>query len=348
VVTSYIKRGMTMRTAKLIAPKKIEVTQEDAPEIKNGSDVLVRIKAVGICGTDLHIFHGERADVTLPRVMGHELSGLVEGTGPAVKDLKEGDRVILDPVIACGTCPICRKGHPNVCADVKCFGVQVDGGFQDYIVVNEKVLYKFPAKVSFEQAALAEPFSIAANIAARTQIQAGDRVIIIGSGTIGLTVLQAAKSLGAVVLVSDVEDAKLAVAKKCGADKVVNSKNEKLPEQAASFFPGGADVVIDAVGIAPLFSLSIELAAPTARIGVIGFDGAPAQISPVNITKKELTIVGSRMNCRRFPEVVEWFQKGSVNVDALISRKYPVEDIQRAFDETIADAKNTVKTLILF
>jgi L-gulonate 5-dehydrogenase len=338
----------TMRIAKLTAPRKIEVITEDAPKIKDAHDVLVQVKAVGICGTDLHIFHGERADVQLPRVMGHELSGVVAETGSAVQKHKSGDRVILDPVIACGTCPICKKGHRNVCPSVKCFGVQVDGGFQDYIVVHEDVLYKIPDAVSFEQAALAEPFSIAVNIASRLGVHPGDQAVIIGSGTIGLVCLQIFKSLGAKVLISDVEDAKLEVAKKCGADKIVNSKKEDLKEAIMNYYPVGADVVIDAVGVSALFALSLDLAAPTARVAVIGFDAKPADIAPVTITKKELTLVGSRMNCNRFPEVVESFRKGGLNIDLLISRKYPVEEIQKAFDETIADMKNTVKTLIVF
>ena len=341
-------RNDRMRSAKLTSPCKIEVVTEDTPEIKNPHDVLVQVKVVGICGTDLHIFHGERADVQLPRVMGHELSGVVAETGSGVHKHKSGDRVILDPVIACGTCPVCRKGHRNICTSVKCFGVQVDGGFQDYIVVHEDALYKFPDSVSFEQAALAEPFSIAVNIAGRLGIGSGDQAIIMGSGTIGLVCLQVFKNLGAKVLVSDVEDAKLEAAKKCGADMIINSKNEDLKEAVYKFYPIGADVVLDAVGIAPLFSLSVELAAPMARIAVIGFDTRSAEIAPVQITKKELTIVGSRMNCNRFPEVVEWFRRGGLNMDLLISRKYPVNEIQQAFEETIEDAKNTIKTLIVF
>jgi L-gulonate 5-dehydrogenase len=336
-----------MRTAKLTAPKKIEVLTADTPKINSPHEVLVRVKVVGICGTDLHIFHGERADVQLPRVMGHELSGEVCGAGGAVTKHKAGDRVIMDPVIACGVCPACRKGHRNVCADVKCFGVQVDGGYQDYIVVPEDVLYKIPDQVSFEQAALAEPFSIAANISARLQVAPGDRAVIIGAGTIGLVCLQVFKNLGAQVLVSDVEDAKLTAARKCGADEIVNSKNGSLKDAVAAFSPGGADVVLDAVGIAPLFAQSVDLTTPAARVAVIGFDAKPAEIAPASITRKELTIVGSRMNNNRFPEVIEWFKNGSLNIDPLISRRYTLEDIQTAFEETIADMKNTVKTLIV-
>jgi L-gulonate 5-dehydrogenase len=226
--------------------------------------------------------------------------------------------------------------------------VHVDGGFQEYIVVHEDMLYKIPDQVSFEQAALAEPFAIAVNIAAKLGISGKDQAVIIGSGTIGLVCLQVFKSLGAKVLISDVEDAKLEVAKKCGADKIVNSKNEDLKGAVMDYYPIGADVVLDAVGISPLFTLSIDLAAPLARIGVIGFDAKPAEVTPIVITRKELTIIGSRMNCNRFPEVMEWFGKGGLNIDLLISKRYPLEEIQKAFDDTIADVKNTVKTLITF
>lgn len=337
-----------MRVAKLTSAKKIEIFEEDIPKIKNADDVLVEIKAVGICGTDLHIFQGERADVQLPRIMGHELSGLVKEVGSNVTRLKAGDRVVLDPVFACNECNICKNGHENVCNSVKCFGVQMDGGYQDYIVVGEKHLYSFDPSITYEQAALAEPFSIAANILYKTMTTAEDTVIVIGSGTIGLAIVQAAKGVGAKVLVSDVVDTKLAKAKECGADVVVNSKSESLAEAVEKFAPGGASVIIDAVGIAPLLEQSIDLAAPTARIAVIGFDAKAAQIQPIKITKKELTLVGSRMNCHQFPKVMEWLNDGKINADLMISKKYSVNDIQKAFEETLANGGNIVKTVITF
>ena len=337
-----------MRSAKLIAPRKIELVTEDRPKIKDAHEVLVQVKAVGICGTDLHVFNGYRDDVQFPRVMGHELSGVVTETGSVVKKHKVGDRVMLDPVIACGTCPICQRGYRNVCYSVRCFGVQADGGFQYYIVVQEDALYPIPDNMSFEQAALAEPFSIAIQIATQLGIKSGDQVVIMGSGTIGLVCLQVFKGLGAKVLISDIEDAKLEVAKKCGADMIINSGKEDLKEAVFNYYPIGADVVLDAVGMAALFALSVDLVAPRARIGVIGFDAKPTELVQANITRKELTIVGSRMNCNRFPELMEWFRKGTLNTDILISRQYPVEEIQKAFDETIANVKSTVKTLINF
>ena len=337
-----------MRCAKLTAAKTIQLTDVEVPAIQNDHEVLVEIKAVGICGTDLHIFRGERSDVAFPRVMGHELSGLVKQVGSKVTRVKEGDRVVLDPVFSCGTCRICKSGHGNVCSAVKCYGVQMDGGFQDYIVVGEEHIYPFSEKISFEQAALAEPFSIGANINARANVTENDHVVILGSGTIGLSITQVAKMKGAKVLVSDIEDAKLEKAKEAGADMVVNTKTGSLAEAMKEFSPDGADVVIDAVGVAPLTQQAIAITAPLARVVVIGFDANPAQIPLVDITKKELSIVGSRMNCHQFPTVMKWMEEGSLNPDMMISRKYPIEKIQEAFEETLENGSNTVKTLITF
>lgn len=337
-----------MRVAKLVAPNRIEIMEAAVPQIIGKKDVQVRVKAVGICGTDLHIFRGERADVALPRVMGHELSGVVTETGPEVERVKVGDRVVLDPVFSCGECPTCKKGYQNVCNDVKCYGVQMDGGYQDYIVVNEKHLYVFHESIPYEQAALAEPFSIAANILERTMLKAEDNVIVIGAGTIGLSLIQSAVSIGARVLVADVVDAKLEKALEFGAERVVNSKLESVKKVIEEFSPGGLDVVIDAVGITSLFQQSIEYAAPRARVACIGFDSKAAEIQPVVITKKELSIIGSRMNCFQFPKVMKWLNEGKIQAEKMISRKYPVEDIQKAFDETLANGENVVKALITF
>lgn len=337
-----------MRAAVLTELNKIEIQELPVPEVIRETDVQVRVKAVGICGTDLHMFHESRPDVQLPRIMGHELSGQVTAVGSAVTRVKVGDPVVLDPVFACGTCPTCRKGHPNVCSKVRCYGVQMDGGFQDYIVVGQEHLHPFSPSVSYEEAALAEPFSIAANILERAQLTAGENLLIVGSGTIGLAILQVAKSKGARVMVSDIISEKLAIARKMGADKAVNSKTDSLEQAAATFCETGFDVVVDAVGVTPLFTQALNYAAPCGRIICIGFDGRPAEIPPVMITKKELSIIGSRMNCNRFPVVMEWLNQGNILADKMISRKYSVMDIQTAFQETLHDSNGNIKTLILF
>lgn len=337
-----------MRAAKLISPGKIRVVDEIPVPVPRQGEAVVKVKAVGICGTDLHIFKEGRADVELPRVMGHELSGVVTALGEGTDNLAVGDRVVLDPVMACGSCRICRAGHGNVCADVKCFGVQMDGGFQDEIVVPSANLYRYPESYSFVQAALAEPFSVAANILSRVSVKVRDFVVIMGAGTIGLSLVQGAKAAGAAVLVSDIEESKLEKAKAMGADYTVNSRKEDLTELVKKHTEIGADVVIDAVGTVKLTEQSIELAAPCGRIAVISFDARPAQIPAAAITKKELSLMGSRMNAHRFPDVIQWMRDGALDLDVMISKVYPVEEIQKAFEDTLADSSNTIKTIITF
>ncbi|MCI9439897.1 MAG: alcohol dehydrogenase catalytic domain-containing protein [Ruminococcus sp.] len=337
-----------MRAAKLISPGKIRVVDEIPVPAPRQGEAVVKVKAVGICGTDLHIFKEGRADVELPRVMGHELSGVVTALGEGTDNLAVGDRVVLDPVMACGSCRICRAGHGNVCADVKCFGVQMDGGFQDEIVVPSANLYRYPESYSFVQAALAEPFSVAANILSRVSVKVRDFVVIMGAGTIGLSLVQGAKAAGAAVLVSDIEESKLEKAKAMGADYTVNSRKEDLTELVKKHTEIGADVVIDAVGTVKLTEQSIELAAPCGRIAVISFDARPAQIPAAAITKKELSLMGSRMNAHRFPDVIQWMRDGALDLDVMISKVYPVEEIQKAFEDTLADSSNTIKTIITF
>jgi len=337
-----------MRAAKLISPGKIRVVDEIPVPAPRQGEAVVKVKAVGICGTDLHIFKEGRADVELPRVMGHELSGVVTALGEGTDNLAVGDRVVLDPVMACGSCRICRAGHGNVCADVKCFGVQMDGGFQDEIVVPSANLYRYPESYSFVQAALAEPFSVAANILSRVSVKVRDFVVIMGAGTIGLSLVQGAKAAGAAVLVSDIEESKLEKAKAMGADYTVNSRKEDLTELVKKHTEIGADVVIDAVGTVKLTEQSIELAAPCGRIAVSSFDARPAQIPAAAITKKELSLMGSRMNAHRFPDVIQWMRDGALDLDVMISKVYPVEEIQKAFEDTLADSSNTIKTIITF
>ncbi len=307
--------------------------------------MLVRVKAVGICGTDLHTFKGDRNDIDYPRVMGHELSGIVEDTGKHVTRVKKGDRVVYDPVNSCGTCRTCRSGHENVCGSVKCFGVQMDGGFQEYIVVEEDHLYPFNGPASYECAALGEPFSIAANITAKAQAETGNRAVIFGAGTIGIAVLSVLKKHGVHVLVSDIADVKLKIAEDFGADVTVNSKEKSLEEAVEMFSPGGVDVVIDAVGYASTFEQAIKLAAPCGRIVEIGFDDREARIAPGIITRKELTIAGSRMNCHRFETVTRWLEDGTIT-RKMISAVYPLEKLQQAFEDTLTNGDHWLKTII--
>lgn len=337
-----------MRVAKLIEPEKIVVTDEQKSEQYEDNEVIVKVKACGLCGTDLHIFSQGRADVVLPRVMGHELSGEVIKIGEGVSNVKPGDRVVLDPVVACGECYVCNNGHENVCANVKCFGVQMDGGFQDYIKVDAKRLYKVPDNMTWEEAALVETYSIAANIIGKARVVDGEIVVVFGAGPIGLALVQSLKGIDAKVIVSDIIDSRLEIAKEFGADKVVNSMNEDIAKEIESYCVNGADVIIDAVGNSKLFAQAVEMARPISRIVEIGFDGNGSNIKPIDITKKELEILGSRMNCNKFSKVIQWYKEGVINPQKMISEIYDFNDIQKAFVDVTTNPKDYIKVVLRY
>lgn len=335
-----------MKAAKLLAPGHIEVVDEPMVQIAQSTEVLVRVKAVGICGTDLHIFHEGRADIDYPLIMGHELSGIVKEVGNSVHNLKAGDHVVLDPVISCGLCGSCKKGRFNVCKTVKCFGVHEQGAYCEYIVVDQSKLHKISHDFTFEEAAFVEPFSVAVNILSRAGIEEANDVVILGAGTIGLCLLQVAKSFNARVLITDIKNNKLMKAKELGADYIINSSEESLESAILRIFPDGENIIIDAVGTSALFETTMKLASPASTVVVIGFDSKEAKIIPASITRKELNIVGSRMNCGKFPDTIKLFESGKVNSKSMISAVYPLDRIQEAFEFSLKNSDKIVKTII--
>ncbi|MDR1977253.1 MAG: zinc-binding alcohol dehydrogenase family protein [Synergistaceae bacterium] len=333
-----------MRSAKLVEPKKI-VIYDNEPEPKPGvGQVAVRVKAVGICGTDIHVWHGERPDVSLPRVMGHEFSGVVEADSGK---FKKGEKVVVDPVVSCGTCVSCKRGYPNLCSTVKCLGVQVEGAFCDLIVVPEEKVYRFPESLSFVQASMIEPYSIASEVMFRGGPVEGEKALVFGAGPIGLGILEGLKLRGLSVMVTDLVDSRLTKARELGADAVVNGKTENLAQAVNAFTEDfGLDFTVDAVGNPKIMESAIDMAAPGGRVVVLGFNPMPAQVPELSLVRKELKVMATRMNCNRFPEVLGWFEEKKVHPDAVLSAVYPLEDVNKAFEHIAQNPDNTLKVVV--
>ncbi len=337
-----------MRAAKLIEKQKIVVSEVPKPKPDDG-EVLVKIRAAGVCGTDLHIYAGHRPDILLPRVMGHELAGEIAGLGARVRGLEIGDHVSIDPVLACGRCYACRRSRRNLCTSIKCLGCQTDGGFQEFVVAKATDVHKIKPDISFEHAAMCEPFAIAAQVLERGEVKAGDRVAIFGAGTIGLCILQVFKLTGAEVLITDIIDRRLEKARELGADMAVNPSGEDLSE-AARRFAGeeGVDVVVEAVGDPALAEAALSIVTRGGRIVVLGMDKRPTQLSEFNFVRTELDIRGSVLNNNKFPQVVEWLEKGQIKPAAMITASYPIERIGEAFADITKNPKNSLKVMITF
>jgi L-gulonate 5-dehydrogenase len=331
------------------SPHHLEAQEVSPPEIPAAGEVLLRTARAGICGSDLHIFHGSNPFARYPRIIGHEFAGTVEAVGAGVDNVAPGDRVVVDPVVSCGHCYACRVGRFNVCGNLEVFGVHRDGGFRDQLTVPAINCVKVPHSMPFEIAALAEPFSIAANVLSRTGIDAGDTVLIYGAGTVGLTVLQVTKLHGARCLIADVDAARLERAKAFGADVTILSRERSVADVVAQENDGlGPTVVIDGAGVPALLEEACRIASPAGRIGLLGFSPAPCNISQQEIVKKELTLVGSRLNRKLLPQVVTWLAEGKLTPAAMITQTFPSRDARAAFDLIETRPQDTIKVQLAF
>jgi L-gulonate 5-dehydrogenase len=322
---------------------------DDEPGEPRLGELLLDVARAGICGSDMHILHGANPFATYPRIIGHEFAGRVAALGPAVEGFAVGDRVVIDPVVPCGTCHPCRIGRHNVCARLQVFGVHRDGGFRNRLVVPARNAVKVPAGIPDDIAALAEPYSIAANVLSRTGCGPEDVVLVYGAGTVGLTVLQVARLKGARCIVSDPDDARLARAAAFGADVTLNPLHEDVPAAVAGELDGlGPSVVIDAAGVPALFAEACRVAAPAGRIGVLGFGAEPAPLVQQVVVGKELSIVGSRLNRGFLPQVIAWFASGAIKPAAMITHCFPARDAAAAFDLIERHPEQTVKVQLAF
>ncbi|MBZ9708863.1 Zn-dependent oxidoreductase [Mesorhizobium sp. ESP7-2] len=325
------------------------VLMENEPRALGAGDVMVRVQRAGICGSDIHILHGTNPFAKYPRIIGHEFAGVVEAVGPQATGLTPGDRVVVDPVISCGLCYACRVGRSNVCANLEVLGVHRDGGFRDRVVVPAANAVKLAPTLPVEVAALAEPFSIAANVLSRTGCSADDVVLVYGAGTVGLTVLQVAKLHGARVILADLDAKRLERAEAFGADRVIHSAKESVPVAVAGENEGlGPSVVIDGAGVPALLAEACGLASPAGRIGLLGFSPAPCNVSQQEIVRKELSLHGSRLSRRLLPQVIRWLEQGRLRPAAMITHTFAAAEAKAAFSLIESEPGQVVKVHLAF
>lgn len=330
-------------------PQVLRIFEETEAARPGPGEVLVRVQRAGICGSDMHILHGANPFAVYPRIIGHEFAGEIEAVGAAVEGLAVGGRVVIDPVVSCGTCYACRVGRSNVCGRLQVFGVHRDGGFRSRVVVPARNCIAVPDAMPIAVAALAEPLSIAANVLSRTGIDAGDTVLVYGAGTVGLTVLQVAKLHGARCLVADLDEARLERARDFGADVVIHSARESVPERVAGENEGfGPTVIVDGAGVPALLEEACRIASLAGRIGLLGFSAAPCNVSQQEIVKKELTLVGSRLNRRLLPRVMEWIVSGRLKPAGLVTQTFPAAEARAAFDLIEAHPERVIKVQLDF
>jgi len=329
-----------MKAAILIDDKEIRFEEVPAPHPKN-DQVLVRVHWASICGTDLHIYLGEfKPRVVYPRILGHEFSGMVESVGKDVSHLKEGDKVVVDPIIWCNQCPACLNGHHNACRFLKLIGVDVDGAFAEYVVADADKVFKIPEGISLRDAVLTELYSLGVHSARKAMIEPGDRVVILGAGRLGLSVLEVIKQTGVSCVCSvDLLENRLKIAKEIGAQLTINTREKDPVEKILSLTDGlGVDRVIETVGTAVEIknrSMPVEQAVRMARHGGrIVVMGMGSQYTPVfwkEFVEKEIQLVGSRVTLGDFPRALSLMSQGRFHPDLLISKECGLEKTGEAF-----------------
>ncbi|MCP3027857.1 zinc-binding alcohol dehydrogenase family protein [Halobacillus sp. A5] len=336
-----------MKAIQVNEPGELNVVDLEEPKLINSHDVKLRVRAMGICGSDMHILHGENPFASYPRIIGHELAGEVMEVGELTDGLTIGDKVVVEPMTSCGNCYACKQDRPNVCENVEVYGVHRDGGGRQVMTISASLVHRVHQSVDWSEIALIEPFTIGAQSIYRGNVQEGDRVFIIGAGPIGLCCLKMAKKAGARVAISDFNEERLKFAESWGADLVVNPAHSDMPQQVFSWTDGmGANVVIDAVGTSKTVEQAVSLTSVAARVVLLGFSNDLSKLAQVDITKKELTISGSRLQTHQFQNVVNLFNFMELDVKDLVSHEYEISQAKEAF-KLMEDAPPEVRKVII-
>lgn len=297
------------------APKSLQIKDQVIPEPGDG-DVLIQVAACGICGTDFHIFNGE-APAVLPLIPGHEFSGKVVSCGKLVKRLNVGDRVAIDPNIPCGCCRFCREGKINFCENLEAIGVTRNGGFAEYAVVPQSQVYVIPPTLDFKTAAFSEPLSCCIHGMDIIDVKPGEKVLIVGSGTIGLLILQLVKLSGAGICgVIEPDNYKRELAMKYGADFSTSPKANNLQEYIQDNTRGGPDVIIECAGNQNALSMCFQLTKTGSRILLFGLapESDKIDIHLQKFFKNELVLKSSMLNPYTFQRAIDLLELKKVSI----------------------------------
>ncbi|MDF2903129.1 MAG: sorbitol dehydrogenase [Bacillus sp. (in: firmicutes)] len=341
-----------MRAGVITKPFSMELQEVSIPVIKQAHEVKIQVKVTGICGSEIHAYHGTHPFRIPPVISGHELAGVVVEVGDKVKNVSLGDRVTVEPHYGCGVCKPCQAGNYNICKDKKVLGTQEwTGSFGEFIVVPENTIVKLPDNVSFEQGALIEPLAVGVHAVRKAEVGLGDRVAILGAGPIGLGLLLAAINSGATkVFITDAVDYNLNVAEKLGATHTINTLKEDAIEKILEETDGeGVDKVFIAVGIQSVLNDSFKIVRRGGKVSEVALFGKKPEIEISYIQNKEIQLIGSNMYVRKdFEVAAEAIAANMYDTSLFISKVIPVEEIKNAMIIVDEKLENVIKVLLKF
>lgn len=338
----------------LLLEQYMQLGYQEVPEPAiSADDVLIRVKACGICGSDVHGLDGSTGRRIPPIVMGHEAAGVIEAVGANVKGWAAGDRVTFDSTVSCGQCYFCARGEINLCDNRQVLGVSCGefrrhGAFAELVSVPARILYRLPDSLGFAEAAMIEAVSIAVHAVNITPKSLGDTAVVVGSGMIGLLTIQAAKAAGfARVFAVDLDDAKLAVALRLGADAAFNPKTVDVPKAIYELTNGrGADVALEAVGAAAPIKTAIMSVKKGGTVTLIGNIAPNIELPLQAVVTRQIRLQGSCASSGEYPACIALLASGAIKVDEMISARVPLADGADWFKRLYAHEPNLMKVIL--
>ena len=334
-----------MKALQFLGKQDLQFVDIPEPAISE-TDVLMKIRKVGICGTDLHIYNGGM-NVPTPLVLGHEFVGDIVKIGEKVVGVKVGDRVVAEHVIGCDNCAYCREGKRNLCKDPVVIGLHRPGALAEYLAIPADLVFKLPDELSYDEGVLVEPLSIAVYAVRKAEVEVGDIVAVIGQGPIGLLVDYVAQASGGIVIGFDRHDNRIAFAKEQNYIRHgYNTQLDGFRERFAAHATDGAEVVFEAVGSDTSASLAFDLAKPGGRVIILGVYAHDVTVNMMHIVRKELKVMGSWTSIFSLEETLQLMRIHKLATEKIITHRYSFEDAKKAFEEALNDKSNRIKTII--
>jgi L-iditol 2-dehydrogenase len=340
-----------MKALLLSEYKKLEIADVPIP-VPGPGELLVRVAACGICGSDVHGYDGSTGRRIPPLVMGHEAAGVVAGVGSGVNGFREGDRVTFDSTIYCGDCAFCRNGEVNLCDNRQVLGVSCGdyrraGAFAEFVVLPARIAYHLPENLSFTEAALLEAVAVALHAVSLVPIAPDSSALVVGAGTIGLLVQQALRAAGCSrVLVTDPDPTRLSLSEKLGATSVLRSGPELIKEVLQLTGGVGVNIAVEAVGITPAIHSAIDCVRKGGSVVLVGNVTPEVTIPLQKVVSRQIRLQGSCASAGEYPQAIELMSKGEINVKPLISAIAPLTDGPRWFERLYAREPNLMKVVL--
>jgi L-iditol 2-dehydrogenase/threonine 3-dehydrogenase len=333
----------------MTAPGVIEHRDIPVPEKVGPKEVLLRIQRIGVCGSDIHVFHGEHPATPYPVVQGHEYSAIIEAVGEAVTKAKPGQKATARPQLVCGECGPCKRGQYNACQQLKVQGFQAPGTAQDFFVVPEDRLVVLPDALTLDQGAMVEPVAVGAHSTKRTSGMEGKNVVVSGAGTIGNLVAQFAKVRGAKkVLITDISDHRLEIARQCGIEGTLNVSKTPFAEGVNDFFgEEGFQIGLEAAGVQSSLEVLMANVEKGGDVVIIGVYSENPTINMYYLGEHELNVFGSMMYRHEdYIDAVDMIASGKIILEPLMSKHFPFEKYLDAYEYIEEHGDKTMKVII--